>query len=97
MITIIVVYLLNILVSIHSFVAVLPSWASDDDDNPDPYDESATAFPAPDTMFKYTVTDSFTADIKDITVKVWYDENDNDNRDEGEQMVELETKVSRRR
>lgn len=65
------------------------------------YNESATAFPSPDSDFKYTVS-YFTASgddgnqIKAIKVRVWYDDNDNSIVDGNENMIELTTKVSRR-
>ncbi|MGQ9608145.1 MAG: type IV pilus modification PilV family protein [bacterium] len=65
------------------------------------YNESATAFPSPDSDFKYTVS-YFTASgddgnqIKSIKVRVWYDDNDNNIVDGNENMIELTTKVSRR-
>ncbi len=65
------------------------------------YTESATAFPSPDTVFKYTV-DYFTASgddgnqIRSIKVRVWYDGNNNGIVDGTENLIELYTKVSRR-
>ncbi len=65
------------------------------------YTESATAFPSPDTDFKYTV-DYFTASgddgnqIRSIKVRVWYDGNNNGIVDGTENLIELYTKVSRR-
>ena len=41
---------------------------------------AATSFPDPDSKYEYTVIDDGDADIKDITVQVWYD---------GEQIIEL--------
>ena len=35
------------------------------------YSESATAFPPPDSVFKYTVSDDQGAEIKEIAVTVW--------------------------
>ena len=68
-----------------------------DNDFTNDYDESATAFPAPDLKFKYTVDDPESGDLKTVTVQVWYDENDTGNTpDVGEQSVKLETKVARR-
>ncbi len=70
-----------------------------DDDFAIDYDEAATAFSAPDSEFKYTVTDTDDPggdDMKDLTVHVWYDENDSDSQDAGEQTVTLKTKVAKR-
>lgn len=65
------------------------------------YNESATAFPSPDSDFKYTVSYFTTSgddgnQIKSIKVRVWYDDNDNSIVDGNENMIELTTKVSRR-
>jgi prepilin-type N-terminal cleavage/methylation domain-containing protein len=71
----------------------------------DNHDESATAFPAPDSSFKYTVTLSFilddkgipeSYDIKLIQVNVWYDGNSNNIVNAGEPSTTLYTKVARR-
>lgn len=65
------------------------------------YSESATAFPSPDSDFKYTVN-YFTASgddgnyVRAIKVTVWYDDNNNGIIDGSENMIELNTKVSRR-
>lgn len=65
------------------------------------YTVSATAFPSPDSDFKYTVN-YFTASgddgnqIRAIKVRVWYDDNNNGVLDGNENMIELNTKVSRR-
>ncbi len=65
------------------------------------YTEPATAFPSPDSDFKYTVS-YFTASgddgnqIRAIKIRVWYDDNNNGIVDGNENMIELSTKVSRR-
>ena len=61
------------------------------------YNEVATAFPAPDSRYKYTVTVTDDSDIRNIAVRVWFDENGNDVRDGGEQEFGLRTRVARRR
>ena len=60
------------------------------------YTESAAAFPAPDSSYKYTVSDDQGAEIKEIAVTVWYDE-DNDNSVGGdEEQIVLYTKFAKR-
>lgn len=61
------------------------------------YNEPPTAFSAPDSRYKYTVTVTEDPDIRDIAVKVWFDENGNDVRDGSEQEFSLRTRVARRR
>ena len=60
------------------------------------YTESATAFQAPDSAFKYTVSDLEADGIKQIAVNVWYDTNDSGSADEDEEQIELNTKIARR-
>ena len=60
------------------------------------YNESGTAFSSPDSTFKYTVSDDQGAEIKEIAVNVWYDKDDDNMVDEGEEDIELNTKVARR-
>ena len=60
------------------------------------YSESATAFPSPDSTFKYTVSDDQGSEIKEIVVKVWYDKDGDDTVDQGEEDIELNTKVAKR-
>ena len=60
------------------------------------YTESATAFAAPDSQFKYTVSDDQGAEIKEAAVNVWYDENNNGSVDQDEEQIELNTKIARR-
>jgi len=60
------------------------------------YAESATAFPSPDSTFKYTVSDDQGTGIKEITVNVWYDKNGNGSVDMDEEDIELNTKVAER-
>ncbi len=63
--------------------------------NPD-YDESATAFPFPDSTFKYTVSDDQGSEIREISVTVWYDEDDDNTVDDDEESIELNTKIAKR-
>lgn len=56
----------------------------------------ATDFPAPNSRFRYTVTDNVDPDIKDITVRVWCDKDGNGTPDVDEQAVQLDTKIARR-
>jgi prepilin-type N-terminal cleavage/methylation domain-containing protein len=60
------------------------------------YNEAATAFPAPDLNYKYIVTVTDDADIRNIAVRVWFDENGNDVRDGGEQEFGLRGRAARR-
>ena len=60
------------------------------------YTESATAFPSPDSAFKYTVSDDQGTEIKEIAVNVWYDKDGNGSADQGEEQIELNTKIARR-
>jgi prepilin-type N-terminal cleavage/methylation domain-containing protein len=55
-----------------------------------------TAFSSPDDKFKYTVSDDYGLDIKQIVVTVWYDVNNNNTRDTGEQYVIFRTKITNR-
>ncbi|MFQ5951835.1 MAG: hypothetical protein ACE5JK_00295 [Candidatus Omnitrophota bacterium] len=60
------------------------------------YTETVTAFPAPDDDYKYTVADDQGANIKELNVTVWFDEDDDDSQDTDEQSVGLDTKVADR-
>jgi|GEM_PF-608195 len=60
------------------------------------YSESATAFPSPDSTFKYTVSDDQGTEIKEIAVTVWYDKDGDNTVDEDEEGIELNTKVAKR-
>jgi prepilin-type N-terminal cleavage/methylation domain-containing protein len=60
------------------------------------YNESATAFPSPDSTFKYTVSDDQGSEIKEIAVNVWYDRNGDNDIDDDEEEIELNTKVAER-
>jgi len=60
------------------------------------YTEAATAFQAPDSRFKYTVSDQETDGIKEIGVNVWYDMDGSGSMGEGEENIELDTKIARR-
>ena len=60
------------------------------------YTESATAFPLPDSAFKYTVSDDQGAEIKEIAVTVWYDGDGDDSVGEDEEQIILYTKFAKR-
>jgi len=57
---------------------------------------SATAFQSPDNKFKYTVADNYGLDIKDISVTVWYDANDDNTLDSDEERIQFKTKIANR-
>lgn len=65
------------------------------------YTQPATAFPDPDSMFKFTV-DYYTSTgddgnlLKSIHVTVWYDSDGDDTVDTEEEQIELFTKVAKR-
>lgn len=60
------------------------------------YTEFATAFPAPDSAFKYTVSDDQGSGIKEIAVVVWYDKDGDNSVDADEEDIELNTKIAER-
>ena len=60
------------------------------------YTESATAFPSPDSDYKYTVSDDQGTGIKEITVNVWYDRDGDNNIDADEEDIDLNTKIAKR-
>jgi prepilin-type N-terminal cleavage/methylation domain-containing protein len=60
------------------------------------YNESATAFPAPDDDYKYTVTDNQAANIKTLNVTVWFDEDGDNVQGPDEESVGVDTKVADR-
>lgn len=62
------------------------------------YTQAATAFPAPDIDFKYTVADPDypAALIRDIAVTVWYDKDGDGMLDSDENGMTLDTKVTKR-
>lgn len=60
------------------------------------YTQSATSFPSPDDKFKYTISDNGAADIKELNVTVWLDENNNGTFDSNEDGVSLDTKIAAR-
>lgn len=53
-------------------------------------------FSAPDDKYKYTIIDDNDTDLREITIQVWYDENDDNTVDPDEQNVTLDTLVARR-
>ena len=60
------------------------------------YTELATAFPSPDSEFKYTVSDSQGLEMKEIAVRTWCDKDNNGSITEGEEYIELNTKIAKR-
>lgn len=62
----------------------------------DAKDESASSFSPPYGDYKYTVSDDEASDIKIIQVTAWYDEDDDDVLDSGEESIILDTKVADR-
>ena len=56
---------------------------------------SAADFSAPDTKFRYTVSDDQGANLREVAVTVWYDENDNNSLDDNEDQFLLSTKIAR--
>lgn len=59
-------------------------------------DEAVTAFGAPFTSYKYTVSDNEAAGIKNIQVTVWYDDNGNNAFDAGEDSIMLYARIANR-
>jgi len=57
-----------------------------------------TAFPSPDNEFKFTVAyvAGMDPNIKKITVTVWYDANNNNTADTGEEWIQLKTLITNR-
>ena len=60
------------------------------------YTESATAFPAPDSSYKYTVSDDNSANIKELNTTVWFDEDNDGVQDSDEENVSLDVKIADR-
>jgi prepilin-type N-terminal cleavage/methylation domain-containing protein len=60
------------------------------------YTESATAFPAPDDDYMYTVADDQGSDIKILNVTVWFDEDGDSVQDTDEESVSLDVKIADR-
>jgi type II secretory pathway pseudopilin PulG len=60
------------------------------------YTESATAFPSPDSDYKYTVSDDQGTGIKEIAVNIWYDKDGDSNIDADEEDIGLNTKIAER-
>ncbi len=58
--------------------------------------QAATAFPSPDTLYKFTVSDDAGADIKVLNVTVWNDDDGDGVIDSDEYSVSLDTKVADR-
>lgn len=62
----------------------------------DSKDKSASSFSPPYRDYKYTVSDDEGSDIKIIQVRAWYDENDDNVLDSGEESITLDTKIADR-
>jgi len=58
--------------------------------------QAATAFPSPDTLYKFTVSDDAAANIKVINVTVWNDDDGDNVVDANEYSVSLDTKAADR-
>jgi prepilin-type N-terminal cleavage/methylation domain-containing protein len=54
------------------------------------------AFLSPDNEFRYTISDDYGLDIKQLVVTVWYDENNNNTRDANETYVVFRTQITNR-
>ena len=59
------------------------------------YTQTATAFSAPDSLYKFTISDDADVNIKVLNVTVWKDTNGNGVVDSTEYSVSLDTKVAR--
>jgi Tfp pilus assembly protein PilV len=62
------------------------------------YNKTAIAFPPPHNIFKYSVTyvAGMDLNIREITVTVWYDANNNNTADTGEEWIQLKTLITNR-
>lgn len=60
------------------------------------YTQSATAFPSPYFLYKFTISDNADAHIKTLTVTVWNDADGNGAIGATEYSVALDTKVAKR-
>jgi len=61
------------------------------------YSEStATSFSSPDAEYMYTVADDYGLYVKQITVNVWHDEDNDGTADADEEQIELRTIVTNR-
>jgi len=60
------------------------------------YNEPGTAFPSPDQRFKYTVSDNLGADVKELSVVVWFDINDDDLLHGYERSIDIHLKIANR-
>ncbi len=60
------------------------------------YNQGVTAFPAPDNVFKSTVTDDQAPALRTLRITVWCDENGSNTVDGGEIPVILDTRVADR-
>jgi prepilin-type N-terminal cleavage/methylation domain-containing protein len=58
--------------------------------------QAATAFPSPDSLYKFTVSDNNAANIKVINVTVWNDKDGNGVIGSDEYSVSLDTRVADR-
>jgi prepilin-type N-terminal cleavage/methylation domain-containing protein len=60
------------------------------------YNQGVTAFPAPDNLYKSTVTDDRAAALRTLRITVWCDENGSNTVDGSEIPVVLTTRVADR-
>lgn len=58
--------------------------------------QSATAFPSPDSLYKFTVTDNAAVSIREINVTAWNDLDGDSVIDSNEYSVSLDTKAADR-
>lgn len=58
--------------------------------------QAATAFPSPDSLYKFTVADDAGANIKVLNVTVWNDKDGDGAIDSDENSVSLDTKAANR-
>lgn len=58
--------------------------------------QAATAFPSPDALYKFTISDDAAADIKVLNVTVWNDVDGDGAIDSDEYSVSLDTKMADR-
>ena len=59
------------------------------------YSQAAASFPSPDLLYKFVITDGGGSKIKDLSVTVWGDGNDNNAVDADEHAVTFDTKAAK--
>ncbi|MBT3261808.1 prepilin-type N-terminal cleavage/methylation domain-containing protein [bacterium] len=60
------------------------------------YTQTATAFAAPDTVYKFTISDDQNANLKTLSITVWKDVDNNNVLNTNEHSFILDTKVVNR-